>query len=348
VVDVVCAGAGWATGERHLPALVRDDRVRVLGVIDHHLERAVELARRHGLPAAGTSLDEEWAASAVCLTVGTPPWAHGDHVQAALERGWHCLCEKPFVLPSSRGRELAASARERGLVLAVVHNFQFSTACERLLGLVESGRLGAIESVYGFQLSNHRRRLPHWYADLPGGLFTDEAPHLLYLIRRVLGSIEPRTVDTRLRGTEIRDLVATFAHGDVWATLTMNFNASVSEWSFVVVGERGVGIVDLFRDVLMLVPNDEGHRPRNVLRSSAALVGGHVAGFASSGVRLARGRLFYGNDAVARRFVDAVLGDRRRIEGMTADDGVAVVACLEALLEGAGVDPGLEDIVAGS
>ena len=341
MVAVVCAGAGWATGERHLPSLLRDERVRVLGVIDHHRDRADALARRFGLPAAGTSLDEPWVAEADCMTIATPPWAHGSYVEEALDRGWHCLCEKPFVLPATRARELARRADERGLVLAVVHNFQFARACARLFDMVEGGELGAVESVYGFQLSNHRRRLPHWYRDLPGGLFTDEAPHLLYLIARVLGSLQPRSVDARLRETEVRDLCATFSHEGIWATLTMNFNASVSEWSFAVVGDAGVGIVDMFRDLLVVLPNDRGHTARDVLRTSAALVGGHVAGFAASGARMVRGRLSYGTEETVRRFVDAVLGDPDRIHGMQAVDGAAVVTCLESLLVHAGIDPGI-------
>ena len=331
-VRVVCAGAGWATGERHLPALLRDERVSVLGVVDHHGERAEVLRARFGLPNAGTSLDEPWTAEATCLTVGTPPWAHGDFVEAALDRGWHCLSEKPFVFPASRAAELARRAESDGLVLAVVHNFQFSHAGRKLFRLLESAELGTLEAVYGFQLSNHRRRLPHWYRDLAGGLFLDEAPHLLYLLRRVLGHLEPRMVDARLAGNEIRDLSATFAHDEIWASLTMNFNASVSEWSFMVVGSEAVAAMDVFRDLLVVVPNDHDHTARDVLRSSAAMLGGHVAGFATSGLRMARRRLSYGNDEVVTRFVDAVQGDRERLRWMTADDGCAVVTCLEELV----------------
>lgn len=337
-LDVVCAGAGWATGERHLPALKRDPRVRVLGVVDRHLERARSLAERFEVPHAGVSLDEPWTASAQCLTVGTPPWAHGQLVEHALERGWHCLCEKPFVLPANRAAALADRAQQQGTVLATVHNFQFSRSGRKLFDLVERGRLGTLEAVYGFQLSNRRRRLPHWHHDLSGGLFVDEAPHLLYLMRRVLGRLEPRAVDARLEGREVRDLTATFEHESVWGTLSMNFNASVSEWQFVVVGADAVAAFDVFRDLLVVVPNDRGHTAREVLRSSAAMVGGHIAGFASSGIRKVRGRLTYGNDEVARRFVDAVLGDRERIRGMSAADGHAVVACLETMLARIGLE----------
>jgi hypothetical protein len=169
-------------------------------------------------------------------------------------------------------------------------------------------------------------------------LFVDEAPHLLYLLRRVLGRLELRTVDARLAGREIRDIAATFEHAEIWATLSMNFNASVSEWQFVVVGSEAVAAVDVFRDLLVVVPNDGGHTARNVLRSSAAIVGGHLAGFTASGIRMARKRLMYGNDQVVSRFVDAVLGDRDRIRWMTAEDGHAVVECLETLVRRAGLE----------
>jgi hypothetical protein len=53
---------------------------------------------------------------------------------------------------------------------------------------------------------------------------------------------------------------------------------------------------------------------------------------------MARGRLSYGNDDVVTRFVDAISGDRSRIAGMSAEDGCAVVECLEALVVRAGIE----------
>lgn len=340
-LNVACVGAGWATRERHLPALKADPRVRVVGVVDQHADRAEKLAQAFDVPHWGTSLDEGWTAETNCLTVGTPPPAHGRFVHAALERGWHCLCEKPFVLPASEAGELTQAAWRAGLVVAVVHNFQFARAGRRLFELVEAGRLGEIEAVYAFQLSNPERRLPHWYKVLPGGLFLDEAPHLLYLTRRILGRLELRSVDARLDGTEIRDLSATFEHESIWASLSMSFNASVSEWQFLVVGQEAVAAVDIFRDLFVLVPNDGSHRAREILRSSAKMVGGHLAGVAASGVRLLGRRLLYGNDEVVRRFVDAVEGRRERLRWLTGEDGAAVVSSLEDILTRVGLDPGV-------
>jgi scyllo-inositol 2-dehydrogenase (NADP+) len=342
-VRVVCAGAGWVTRERHLPAATSDPRVSVLGVVDPHRDRADAAARSFGLPHFGTSLDEDWTARADCLMIGAPPLAHAGLIQAAIRRGWHCLCEKPLALPAAEAARLVGAARAAGVVLGVVHNFQFSRSGARLFDLVEGGELGAVEAVHGFQLSNPRRRLPHWYPGLPGGLFLDEAPHLLYLLLRVLGRLEPRTVEGRLAGSEVRDLIATFDHESVWATLSMSFRASVSEWQFLVVAEHGVAALDVFRDILVVLPNDGAHRAREILRASAGMVAGHVGGVISSGVRLVRGRLRYGNDEVVLRFVDAVEGRHERLRWMSGEDGAAVVACIEQLLERSG----LPDAVSG-
>jgi predicted dehydrogenase len=339
-LKVLVVGAGWVTCARHLPALARDERVEVIGVVDRHADRAEKAARTFELPHWGTSLDEGWTADAQALTVGTPPLAHAEIVGSAVERGWHCLCEKPFALPGVRARELVAAAEAAGLSLAVVHNFQYSRSGKRLFQLVDGGSLGTIEAVYAFQLSNPRRRLPHWYPDLPGGLFLDEAPHLLYLLRRILGGrLELRALDARLDGTEIRDLLATFEHDSIWATLAMSFTASVSEWQFVVVGDRSVAALDVFRDILIVVPNDGSHRAREILRSSGRVTVGHLAGVVSSGVRMVGRRLDYGNQEVVGRFVDAATGVPRRLEWISGNDGCAVVEGLETILARAGIEP---------
>ena len=312
--------------------------MQVLGVIDTHPDRAEALARTKGLAHWGSSFDETWLEQVDAVTVGTPPLEHAAVVTAALGRGLHCLCEKPLAIPAGDAARLAKTAERGGRVLAVVHNFQFSRAGTRLFELVEGGKLGAVLAVYGFQLSNPRRRLPTWYRALPGGLFLDEAPHLLYLMRRLLGELELRSVDGLLDGTEITHLSATFEHDSIWASLSMNFEASVSEWQLVVVAEHAVAALDVFRDVLVVVPNDGAHQARDILRSSGRMLGGHLAGVASSGTRLVGGRLLYGNDEIVRRFVDAIEGQPDRLRWIRAEDGVAVVECMDGIMRTLGGD----------
>ncbi len=342
MIGVVNVGAGWATGERHLPALKRDRRARLLGVVDVHPERARELARRHDLPHWGTSLDEAWVREARCAVIGVPPLEHGRVVADALGHGLDVLCEKPFIVPAERGRELADEAAAAGRVLAVVQNFQFSRGGQRLFELVGSGELGEIRSVHGFQLSNPARRLPVWAAALPGGLALDETPHLLYLLRRLLGGLELRGADGIVSDGAVRQLTATFDGERAFGSIVLSFEAAISEWQLVVSGDRATAAFDLFRDVLVVLPNDGRHGGREVLRSSGLAIGSHLSGVLRSGLSRVGGRLLYGNDIVVARFLDAVEGRAERIEWMSAADGIAVVSCLEEILARVGA-AGLRD-----
>jgi hypothetical protein len=97
--------------------------------------------------------------------------------------------------------------------------------------------------------------------------------------------------------------------------------------------------LDVFRDILVVLPNDGSHRAREILRSSGRMVAGHLSGVVSSGVRLVGNRLRYGNDEVVRRFVDAVEGHPERLRWMSGEDGHAVVVSIEEILMRAGIDP---------
>ncbi len=43
--------------------------------------------------------------------------------------------------------------------------------------MIKEKSLGEISSLFLYQISNDKRRLPKWGDDLPLGLFYDESPH---------------------------------------------------------------------------------------------------------------------------------------------------------------------------
>jgi predicted dehydrogenase len=179
------------------------------------------------------------------------------------------------------------------------------------------------------QLSNPRRRLPAWYEDLPLGLFYDESPHFFYLLRGLAGKdLAFRSVDvirskdgasTPSKITALLD-----AHGTP-VQIDMNFQAPLSEWHVGVLGTKRAAFVDLFRDILVVVPNDGQHLGRDILRTSAAAGLSHLVGTVRSGILLATGRLAYGNDEVVSKFSLACQGHRNGLVGISPEDGVAVV-----------------------
>lgn len=334
-LNVVCVGAGWVTATRHIPAWMRDRRARLLGVVDRNPDRARALAQRYRLPHWGGHLAEPWIADATCASIGTPPGDHAEIATTLMERGLHVLCEKPMATTVEDAEAMVACAERHGRVLGVVHNFQFATAMLRARSLLDRGELGELTAVYAFQLSNPSRRLPHWYPSLAGGLFYDEAPHLLYLLRSLLGDLCPAHLSCQMDHTtsppQVRHLDVRFDHPSVWTQLTMNFDSPLSEWQFVLVGTRKLVAVDIFRDISILLPNDGSHSAGRILRTSWRGIGDHLAGVVRSGVGVLSRRLLYGNETVVRRFLDAVEGQREAV-GITGRDGLAVVRQIHEIL----------------
>lgn len=339
---VASFGAGWVTTTRHIPAMREHGGFEVAAIVDRRPERAAAAAERLGVPrhAAGTSIEEVPFADEIdAVTCGTLPSAHHAVIGGALRSGKHVLTEKPFTMTVEEGRELVALAEEHDRVLAIVHNFQFAKSTRRLRRWMADGRIGRVRAIRADQLSNPERRLPSWVDELPLGLFYDESPHLLYLAKALAGGeLEPLsvTVHPSTQGMNTPALIdVQMRSGDVPVTLQMSFEAPVSEWHVAVLGDRGMGVVDIFRDIAVYVPNDGGHKTAEVLRTSLSATLHHWAGYARSGVPHLRGRLLYGNDEVFRRFHQAATSGGRP-EGISADDALAVLSLQHWIVERSG------------
>jgi predicted dehydrogenase len=314
---VAAAGLGWVTLHRHIPVMRRMRDVEIVLVVDRRPERASDVARRFRIPRhveAATFRDVDGLDQVDAVTIGAAPESHFELAHSALQRGKHVLLEKPFAMSLDEGERLVAAARDAGVVLAIVHNFQFARSARRLAGDLDAGRLGRIRSLVARQFGNPRRRLPTWYETLPLGLFYDESPHLLYLLRRFapgplrLEAVRSTASTTGLNTPALLDahFVAEAPSGPVPASLYLNFESPVSEWFLAVLGDEGAGIVDVFRDIYIRLPNDGAHTTATVLRTSLAATFQHWAQHLTSGALHLTGRLSYGNDEVFRRFVDAV------------------------------------------
>ena len=342
VLRVACFGAGWVTTNRHIPAMRGHGGFEVAAIVDRNPERAEAAAESLGIPrhaAAETVSELSFAGEIDAVTCGTAPFAHHQVISSALDAGKHVITEKPFTMTVAEGEELAASAAERNLALCVVHNFQFASSVRRVRRWAEKGLLGEPRGVWGFQLSNPARRLPDWYDELPLGLFYDESPHLIYLARALAGAeLEPRSATVHpsrigLARTPAQ-IDAQLSAGGLPVTLTMNFEAPVSEWQVALIGERSLALVDVFRDIAVRIPNDRGHGTLDVLRTTAAGSWQHWIGYLRSGPRHLRHRLLYGNDEVFARF-HAAAGGGGQAEGISAEDALAVLRLQHWVVESA-------------
>jgi 1,5-anhydro-D-fructose reductase (1,5-anhydro-D-mannitol-forming) len=117
----------------------------VTALHSHSLWRARQFADRHAIPHALTDLQELLARHDVRIVyVGNHPRHHASTVLAALRAGKHVLCEPPLALSEEEARFLAASATDRGLILAVNYHNRGDAAIQHVWQMIGNGDIGDI------------------------------------------------------------------------------------------------------------------------------------------------------------------------------------------------------------
>src|SRR4029450_11631230 len=122
-VSVVMIGCGNFSRRYHVPTLEADPGVAFAGIFNPSPgEGGLSLSMRAGVPLVAELEALPATAGTTMAIVTTPHALHAHHVAFALQRNWHVLCDKPFVLRTSEARRLAAEAERRRRVNAVAFN----------------------------------------------------------------------------------------------------------------------------------------------------------------------------------------------------------------------------------
>jgi predicted dehydrogenase len=160
----------------HVPAYRAQGRFEVVAIASP--AGAVNVARERNIPHVFRSVDEMLAGVDLdVVSVASPPFAHRHDVLAALERGKHVLCEKPFALDVAEAEELVAAARSAGTVCALAHEFRYTPARIAMRELIENGHLGALREIEvtflaGMLRASGTRANSWWFERARGGGLT--------------------------------------------------------------------------------------------------------------------------------------------------------------------------------
>ncbi len=197
--SVVMMGCGNFSRRYHVPTLLADPGVRLAAIFDPSPVAAVHaLAAETGAALVGEAAALPSPAGTVVAIITTPHALHAGHVAFALARGWHVLCDKPFVLHAAEARALARDATTRGLVNAVAFNRRFDAGCLRAREIIRTGGIGPVRYVQTIQLGYERAG---WFL-VPslggGGPYTGRATHMADIVPWLLGRA-PTAVRSRLR-----------------------------------------------------------------------------------------------------------------------------------------------------
>jgi predicted dehydrogenase len=131
-----------------MPVLATRDDVEFTGVCRLGEGELRQVQQKFGFPYA---TEDYRALLADCeldaVVVSSPHTLHFEHARAALEKGLHVMCEKPFTTRASEARELVRLAEEKGLHLLVPYGWHYKPFLQQARELVAQGALGRIEHV---------------------------------------------------------------------------------------------------------------------------------------------------------------------------------------------------------
>jgi predicted dehydrogenase len=138
-------GAGWWATTNHLPILAARDDVELVGVCRLGPELLRTIKERFGFSFATEDYRELLNLDLDGVIVASPHVLHYEHARAALERGFHVMCEKPMTLDPVQAWDLVELVRARDLHLLVPYGWHYKPFIERAKGLMDEGVAGSVE-----------------------------------------------------------------------------------------------------------------------------------------------------------------------------------------------------------
>jgi predicted dehydrogenase len=166
------------------------------------------------------------------VLIATPSSLHAHMVQAAIDRGIHVFCEKPFCLTEREGAELAAAAQAKGLVTQVGYHNRFVGAFQEVKRLLAANAIGDVTHVlaeaYGPVVLRPSGGTWRSKSSEGGGCLYDYAAHPINLVNWYLGTPTGvgGTVLNRIFSREIDDEVSStlYYSGGRTAQISVNWS----------------------------------------------------------------------------------------------------------------------------
>jgi len=157
-MGIVGGGAGSFIGRVHVTAAVLDNRAElVAGAFSSDAARskasaadyAVDPSRAYGsyeeMFAKEKALPPEKRIDFVSVTV--PNHMHFPVAKAAVEAGFHVVCDKPLTLTLAEAEKLAAMVKTSPVVFAVTHNYTGYPLVRQAREMIRAGELGDIQAI---------------------------------------------------------------------------------------------------------------------------------------------------------------------------------------------------------
>ncbi|MFJ5956638.1 Gfo/Idh/MocA family protein [Paenarthrobacter sp. NPDC092416] len=174
--------------------------VTVAAVAARGQHRANDFAVAHDIETAYGTYEELIADPGIdAVYVATPNAAHFKWVMEAVSAGKNVLCEKPLAMNVEQAEQVRQAAEAAGLIVSEAFHYYYHPAFRRVLEIIRSGELGALQTAH-IDFHFDARQRPEdirWSAPLGGGALLDLGCYAVHAARSIFGS-EPLSVDAAL------------------------------------------------------------------------------------------------------------------------------------------------------
>jgi predicted dehydrogenase len=212
---LVGGGQGSFIGRVHVTAAVLDNRATlVAGAFSSDAARSQASAADYDVAAERAygsyreMLDRERALPAGeridFVSIATPNHMHFPVAKAAVEAGFHVVCDKPLTLTLAEAEELAQVVARANVVFAVTHNYTGYPLVRQAREMILSGQLGEIQAIRAeyiqgwlrTRLESEGQKQAAWRTDPTksgvAGCFGDIGTHAYNLGRYMTGLLPER------------------------------------------------------------------------------------------------------------------------------------------------------------
>jgi len=134
------------------------------------------------------------------VNICTPNRLHKDAVIAALQNGKHVYCEKPLAFDEAEAREIVAVADQSGMKHQITAEYRFIPAIMKAKELINADFVGRVFHFRGLYLHAgyiDPKRPREWRLQkevIGGGVLVDLGPHILDIMRYLVGEVEEVSV----------------------------------------------------------------------------------------------------------------------------------------------------------
>lgn len=250
---VAVVGVGQM-GRHHVRVYSQIRGVELIGVVDPNEKHARDAANAFGCPSFNTI--DPILEHVDAVSIATPPATHAEIGTQLLNRGIHCLIEKPLATTEDHCRELIQAAQKNNAILLVGHIERFNPAVQTLAAILSQGcRIHAIDIR---RMSRASARITD--VDVIADLMTHDLDIVMSLIQEPIRQIVASSVQTAdSPGSDYVTALLSFS-GGAMASLTASRITQNKIRELNITADLGWITVDLIRQELCVFHQGEGHQ----------------------------------------------------------------------------------------